>query len=394
MVTQEIKKISSEIVDKIITIRRKIHMHPELGFKEFETSSLIADYLHKLGIEVKAGIAGTGVCGLLKGTSPGKTIAIRADIDALPIVEANTFHYISQNPGVMHACGHDAHISVALGAAEILSKLRHTINGNIKFIFQPGEEGLGGAKHMIDEGIMDAPVVDAIIAAHVSPALKTGQISILPGPIMASPSEFEIVIKGKGGHAAEPQNAVDPISIGVNLINLFQTIISREKDPLKSAVLSVTYFHAGSSYNIIPDTAVIKGTVRTFDSLVDKIISQRMERIASSTTAAMGGECEFTYMAGYPVLVNDAQTVKQIIASAGKIIEKENVITDIDPTMKAEDFAYYTQKAPGALFNLGCGNVEEGIIHGLHSNKFKIDEGCLKVGMEIMSQCAIDFLTT
>lgn len=393
MLSKEIKKLSSEILSEIILIRRAIHKEPELGFKEFKTSSLISKHLQTLGLKVSKGVASTGVTGLLEGISSGKTLAIRADMDALPILEENDFQYASSNPGVMHACGHDVHTAIVLGTAHILCKFKDRIKGNVKFIFQPAEEGLGGAKVMIDEGVLTAPKVDAIIALHVAPGHKSGQISISPGPVMASPSEFEIEIIGRGGHAAEPHKAVDPIVIGANIINLFQTIVSRNKNPLKSAVLSVTSFQAGNAFNIIPSKAYIKGTVRTFDPLLDKEISRRMLAIVSSITGAMGAEYSFDYKQGYPPVVNNKEVVDLIGEASSKVIGKENIIFNEQASMLAEDFSYYLNEIPGALFNLGSTNPSCERFENLHSSKFIVDESCIATGMEIFSQIAIDFLS-
>lgn len=391
MLSSEIKKLSSDILSEIVSLRRTIHKEPELGFKEFKTSALIANYLNSLGLKVTKGIAGTGVIGLLEGSSPGKTIAIRADMDALPILEETNLPYASSNPGIMHACGHDVHMSIALGTANMLSKLKSQIKGNVKFIFQPGEEGLGGAKKMIDEGALENPKVDAIIALHIAPNCKAGQISISSGPVMSSPSEFAIEIKGRGGHAAEPQKTIDPIIIGANIINLFQTIVSRNKDPLKSAVLSVTSFQAGNAFNIIPSNAYIKGTVRTFDPLLDEEISKRMLAIISSVTGAMGAEYSFDYRKSYPPVVNSKEIVDLIVNASSKVIARENIILNEQASMLAEDFSYYLKEVPGALFNLGSSDPSCVHFENLHSNKLVVDENCIAVGMEIFSQIVIDF---
>jgi amidohydrolase len=392
MLSKEIKKLSSEILSEVICLRRTIHKEPELGFKEFKTSALVAKYLENLGLKVSKGIAGTGVTGLLEGNFPGKTIAIRADMDALPISEQSNLPFASSNPGVMHACGHDVHTSILLGTANMLSKLKKQIKGNVKFIFQPGEEGLGGAKVMIDEGVLSNPKVDAIIALHISPALKTGQISISSGPIMASPSEFELIIKGRGGHAAEPHKTIDPIIIGSNIINLFQTIVSRNKNPLKSAVLSVTVFQAGTTFNIIPSDAHIKGTVRTFDPCLDEEISRKMLAIISSVTNAMGAEYSFDYNIGYPPVVNNKNMVDLVINASSKVIGKENLILNEQASMLAEDFSYYLNEVPGALFNLGCSNPSWDHFENLHNSKLIVDEDCIITGMEVFLQTVVDFL--
>lgn len=394
MPSKEIKKLSSEILSEVIHLRRTIHKEPELGFKEFKTSALVAKYLGDLGLKVSKGIALTGVTGLLEGSSPGKTIAIRADMDALPISEQNNLPYASSNSGIMHACGHDVHTSILLGTANILSKLKNQIKGNVKFIFQPGEEGLGGAKIMLDEGVLLNPKVDAIIALHIAPGHKTGQISISPGPVMASPSEFELIIKGRGGHAAEPQKTIDPIIIGTNIINLFQTIVSRNRNPLKSAVLSVTVFQAGNAFNIIPSDAHIKGTVRTFDPYLDEEISRRMLAIVSSVTNAMGAEYSFEYNQGYPPVINNKKMVDLVVNASSKVISNDNLILNEQASMLAEDFSYYLNEVPGALFNLGCSHPSWDHFENLHSSKLIVDENCITTGMELFSQTVMDFLET
>lgn len=391
MLSEEIKKLSSDVLSEVVSLRRTIHKEPELGFKEFKTSTLVANYLNSLGLKVTKGIAGTGVIGLLEGNSPGKTIAIRADMDALPILEESNLPYASSIPGVMHACGHDIHTSIVLGTAKILSKFKNQIKGNIKFIFQPGEEELGGAKIMVDEGALENPKVDAIIALHIAPNYKTGQISISSGPVMASPSEFELEIKGRGGHAAEPQKAIDPIIIGTNIINLFQTIVSRSKDPLKSAVLSVTSFQAGNAFNIIPSNAHIKGTVRTFDPLLDDKISKQMLAIVSSVTSAMGAKYSFDYKKSYPPVINNKEIVDLIVNASSKVIAKENIILNEQASMLSEDFSYYLNEVPGAIFNLGSSNPSCTTFENLHSSKLIVDENCIATGMEIFSQTVMDF---
>lgn len=393
MLTDKIRQKACGIREKIIKIRRELHRNPELGFEEYKTSSIISDYLRKLGLEVKTDLARTGVTALLRGGEKGRTLAIRADIDALPITELNTFEYRSINSGKMHACGHDAHMAVVLGVAEVLSSLKDEFSGNVKFIFQPGEEGLGGARLMIEEGVLVDPKVDAIIAAHVNPYLKSGWISVRPGPVMATPSEFKIVISGKGGHAAEPQKSINPIYVASNVTDALCKIPEDSEDVLKKAVLTVTYFQAGSSYNIIPDTAVIKGTVRTFDMELSKKMSAEIEAITASIAEAAGAGYTLEYDIGYPPVFNHSGTVEGLIHSAERVISPENIIRDAEPSMLAEDFAYYAQLVPGAYFHLGCRNPQDdGPVYNLHSSRFRIDETCIQTGIQIMSQFAVDFL--
>ncbi len=394
MSTEKIRQKAYSIREKIIAIRRELHKNPELGFEEFKTSSIITDYLRNLGLEVKTGLAGTGVTALLRGREDGPTLAVRADIDALPVTELNNFEFKSVNIGKMHACGHDAHMSVVLGAADVLSSLKDEFSGNVKFIFQPGEEGLGGARQMIEEGALLDPKVDAIIAAHVDPYLNSGWISVRPGPVMATPSEFTIVISGKGGHAAQPQKAINPIYAASAVVDALCKVTEDQTDVLKKAVLTVTYIKAGSSYNIIPDTAVIKGTVRTFDIELSRKISGKIEAITASITEAAGAGYTLEYDIGYPPVFNHSGTVEALIRSAEKVISPGNIVKDAEPSMLAEDFAYYAQLVPGAYFHLGCRDPQDdGPIFNLHSSRFRIDEACIQAGIEIMSQFALDFLS-
>ncbi len=392
MHTIKIKNLSSDIKNKIITIRRDIHKHPELGFKEHRTASLISGHLVKSGFKVRKNICGTGVTGLIEGKTPGKTIAVRADMDALPVTEKSKSDYASVYNGIMHACGHDAHVAIALGAAEILSSFKDSISGGIKFIFQPAEESLGGAKFMIEEGVLENPRVDAIIALHVSPGLSTGRISIGTGAVMASPSEFEIIISGKGGHAAEPHKTIDPILVGTTIVNLLQNIIPKQLSPFTNALLSVTCFQSGNTFNVTPKEALIKGTVRTFDRDTDTKICKAMESVISSVTGSMGAKYSFRYNPGYPPVINNEKIVNQVIHSSSKIIGSENIIKNPPPAMLAEDFAYYAQIIPGALLHLGCAHPSSKSFHNLHSSSFDIDEDCIALGMEILSECVLDYL--
>lgn len=392
MFTEEIKKISKEIQEKLINIRRTIHMHPELAFEEHATAQLIYNYLKDLDIEVTPGIAKTGVVGLIRGNQPGKTVAIRADMDALPMTEENECEYKSTVPGKMHACGHDVHVTCLLGAAEILSRLKGKLNGNIKLLFQPAEEGVGGALPMIEEGVLENPKVDACIAAHVWPDIPAGKIVVKNGPIMASPDDFEIIIKGKSGHGAMPHAAVDPIVIGCHVVNTLQTIVSRKIDPLNPAVISICYFHSGTCTNVIPDTATIKGTARTIDPELRRKIASLIEETVAGVVKAMGGEYEFDFKYLYPPTINDNIITDVLANSASKIIGKSNILWGREPSMGGEDFAYFAEKVPSTFFRLGCGNPEKGITHPIHSTKFDVDEDCIAVGASILTQFAVDYL--
>jgi len=292
----------------------------------------------------------------------------------------------------MHACGHDGHTAVVLGAAYVLTRLKEFLNGNVKLIFQPAEEGLGGAEVMVNEGVLDNPKVDAIIGAHVSPLINTGLISVKKGPVMASPTEFEIVITGKSGHAAQPENAINPITIGAAVIERFKTVIKPENDSLKKAILTVTCINAGSAFNIIPDSVTIKGTIRTFDAGICKSIKDSMEEILREETQKAGAAYKFQANDGYPPVINNDGLVDLFISSAEKIITSKNIIKSAEPSMLAEDFSYYSRLVPGTYFHLGCTNQMNGQMYNLHSSKFNLDENCIKIGIKLMSQFAVDYL--
>jgi len=391
LLADQIIRYSEEIFDRVVLIRRELHKNPELGFGEFKTSGLIRSFLEELGLDV-SGFAGTGLAATINGKENKKTVAIRADMDALPIKEENTFEFASKNVGKMHACGHDGHMAIVLGAAYVLTRLREFLNGNVKLIFQPAEEGLGGAEVMVNEGVLYNPKVDAIIGAHVSPLINTGLISVKKGPVMASPTEFEIEITGRSGHAAQPENAVNPITIGAAVIERFKSIIKPGGDSLKKAILTVTCFNAGSAFNIIPDSVTLKGTIRTFDADICKFVKDSMEEILREETQKAGATYKFQANDGYPPVINDDLLVDKFISSAEKIITSKNIITSNEPSMLAEDFSYYSRVVPGTYFHLGCRNQMNNQVYNLHSSKFNLDENCIKIGVELMSQFALDFL--
>jgi amidohydrolase len=391
LLTDQIRRYSAEIFGRLVLLRREIHKYPELGFDEFKTSGLIKAFLEELGLDISS-FAGTGLASTIKGNAGGKTIAIRADIDALPIREENTFEFASRNVGKMHACGHDGHTAIVLGTAYVLSRLKDFLRGNVKLIFQPAEEGLGGAELMINEGVLDNPKVDAIIGAHVSPLINTGFISVRKGPVMAAPTEFEINIIGKSGHAAQPENAVNPITIGAVVVDRFNSMVKYSDDPLKRAVLTVTCFNAGSASNIIPDSVCIKGTIRSFDEEIRNFITGNMEEILKEEVQKAGAAYKFQASNGYPPVINDDILVDIFKNSSEKIITAKNIITSHEPSMLAEDFSYYSMLVPGTYFHLGCRNQTCSEVINLHSSKFNLDEDCIKIGVELMSQFALDYL--
>ncbi|ADL12337.1 M20 metallopeptidase family protein [Acetohalobium arabaticum] len=381
----------SDFEEDLITIRREFHKHPETAFNEYETADRIADYLNDWGLEVKTEVGKTGVVGLLRGSNPGKTIAIRVDIDALPIEEETGFEFASQNEGIMHACGHDGHIAVGLGAAKILSEYREELNGNVKFIFQPAEEILSGSEAMLEDGVLSEPEVDAILGLHIWPDIESGSVGIKEGPVMAAVDKFEVEIKGKGGHGAIPNKSIDPIVMGSEAVKSLQKIVSREISPLDSAVITVGTFNAGTAFNVIPDKVELSGTVRTFDSEVRKFISNRIEGIIANVTEGARGEYNLDYEFGIPATVNDARFTAQTKKVAEDILGTDRVVEDIEPSMGGEDFSLYQQEVPGTYLFLGTYNEDKGLTDSIHHPEFSIDEDILSIGVKVFSEIVFDF---
>lgn len=390
-------EILNRIAD-ITRIRRDIHAHPELCFEEHRTSDLIADQLRAWGIEVHQGLAGTGVVGVLRNGSGSKSIGLRADMDALPLQEANLFEHHSQHPGKMHACGHDGHVAMLLAASRYLAEHRN-FNGTVHLIFQPGEESGMGGQRMIQDGLFERFPCDAVFALHNWPDLPVGQFSTRVGPIMASCNEFKIIVTGKGAHAALPHNGADPVFAAAQILNGLQAIITRNKRPLDAAVLSVTQFHAGDATNIIPDMAWIAGTVRTFSHDVSLLIEERMHAIASATAAAHGCSIAFEFIRLSPATVNDAA---QTVFAAGvmkEIVGSENVEENIEPTMGAEDFSFMLQQVPGCYAFIGNGggsHRENG--HGLgpcalHNASYDFNDELIPLGASYWVRLVQAFLS-
>lgn len=387
-----IKKVNT-IKDKLIEIREDFHKYPELSFQEKRTSERIVNILHGLNIDdIQTGIAETGVVGVLYGKNPGKTIALRADIDALPIQEENNVGYRSKNDGIMHACGHDAHITSVLGTAIVLGEMKNDLCGNVKFIFQPAEEIFGGAKIMIENGILDShPKVDAVVGMHVWPGLDVGKIGVRSGAMMASADRFEITIRSSGGHGAMPHLTSDPIVSSAQIINSLQTIASRSIDPLKPIVISVCRIEGGQAFNVIPKEVKMEGTLRTLDDDVTSKAIEKIKDIISGIEKAMGVECQLNYINGCPPLINNSDIVKLIQKAGIAIIGSDNVI-EIEPTMGGEDFTYYTRKVPGAMFCLGVRNEKLGLISPVHRPTFDIDPDALVIGTSMLVKIALMFL--
>ena len=388
---EDIKNKFLNLKKEMIEIRRDFHRYPELGFKEERTAKLVANYLRNLGLEVKTDIAKTGVVGLLRGQREGKTLLLRSDMDALPIQEKNEVEYKSKNEGVMHACGHDGHMAILLTTAKILSDFQKEMKGNIKLIFQPAEEGPGGARLMIDQGIMSYPQVDAAIGLHLWNYLPIGKVGIRSGPLMASMDSFTIKIKGKSGHGAIPHDAIDAIVMSSHVISALQTIVSREVAPLKSAVVSVGTIKGGYGFNIIADEVDMEGTVRALDIELQKTLPERMERILKGVTSSMRGEYELNYQFLYPITVNDEGMAQLVRKACTSIVGAEKVII-AEQTMGGEDMAFFLQKVPGCFFFLGSANKEKGFDFPHHHPRFDFDEDAMPLGVEILSTIALEFL--
>ncbi|WP_421763299.1 M20 metallopeptidase family protein [Ekhidna sp.] len=391
---QKIKSLSETHFEEILEVRRHIHANPELSFQEFNTANFIESKLKEFGINDIQRIAETGVTFCLEGKDKGKTIALRADIDALPIKEANDVPYQSKNEGVMHACGHDVHTSNLLGVAKILNQLTDQFNGTVKFIFQPGEEkSPGGASILIKEGILKNPEPEKILGQHVMPLITEGKVGFRKGKYMASADEVYLTIKGKGGHAAMPESFVDPIAIASQIIVSLQQIVSRMANPKIPSVLSFGKIAGGNVNNVIPNEVKIDGTFRTFNEDWRKQALQKIKDISSAIATSMGGSCDVHIASGYPFLVNDEDYTQKNIEAAKTYMGEENVV-ELDLWMAAEDFAFYTHEVPGCFYRLGTRNETEGITSGVHTPTFNIDENALKTGMGLMAYLAINELNS
>ena len=389
MLKQKIAKLASRIHQDVIDIRRHLHKNPELSFQEYQTSAFVAEALDKLGIPYQK-MANTGIVALLSGNKySDKVVALRADMDALPIVEANEVSYSSKNPGVMHACGHDAHTSSLLGTARILKELKEDFGGTVKFIFQPAEEKLpGGASLMIKEGVLENPKPGAVIGQHVMPLIQAGKVGFRSGKYMASTDEIYVTVHGKGGHGAQPQQNIDPVVIASHIIIALQQIVSRVADPKLPSVLSFGKVIANGATNVIPNEVTMEGTFRTMDEDWRAQAHQKMKKMAEGIAEAMGGRCDFNIVNGYPFLVNEEKLTADVRGYAEEYLGKENV-EDLDIWMAAEDFAYYSQVADACFYRLGTRNEDRGITSSVHTPTFDIDEKALDVSTGLMAYIAL-----
>lgn len=382
---KEIEILTTEIFSKVVSWKNHIHANPELAFEEFETAKFVSKILTEYNIEHTTGIAKTGIVALIKGNNPNKKcIALRADLDALPIFETNTHNFISRNKGKMHACGHDYHTATLLGAAVIINKLKDNLEGTIKLIFQPSEEKLpGGAKIMIENGVLENPKVDLIIGQHVTPEVQTGKVGIRSGIFMASADEIYLTVKGKGGHAAFPEKVIDPIIASAHILTNLQQVISRKKSAFISAVLSFGKIIANGATNVIPDEVKIDGTLRSMNEKWRFEAHKHIKEIAENTAKSLGCVCDTNIVVGYPCLNNDSKLTEKVYSFAQEILGKEFVF-EIDKRMGAEDFAFYSQEIPACFVRVGTGNSKE-TRNGLHTSNFQIDEDAIYSSVKLFA---------
>lgn len=383
-----------ELVPGMVAMRRDLHEHPELAFEEVRTAGIVADHLRALGLEVQTGIAKTGVTGLLRGGASrtgAKTIAIRADMDALPIHELNEIDYRSQTDGKMHACGHDGHTSILLTVADILSKRRAELSGNVKFIFQPAEERIGGAEPMVKEGVMEG--VDGIIGLHLISNYPLGRVGVRSGTVFASADAIIWHVNGKGGHAASPHEAVDPIVISAQIITALQTLISRETSPFAPAIVTVGRVIAGSAFNIIPQEVEMHGTMRAFSKEHREKMLRRIRELSTGIATAMGGSCEVDIRDGCPPCTNDPAMTALVYEAATEAVGEQDVDNSEDVmTTGSDDMAFFLNTAPGCYFIVGAHNTAKGEAYPHHHPRFNVDEDALPVGVEVLARAALRFL--
>ncbi len=389
MLKQHVQQLAKQFHADITDIRRHLHAHPELSFHEYQTSAFVKARLDELGISWSP-IADTGVVALITGSLPGDdVVALRADMDALPITEANNVPYVSQHPGVMHACGHDVHTASLLGVARILTSLKDQFGGTVKLLFQPAEEKLpGGASLMIKEGALQNPVPSAVVGQHVMPLIDAGQVGFRAGKYMASTDELYVTVRGKGGHGAQPQQNIDPVLITAHLIVALQQIVSRVADPKLPTVLSFGKVIANGATNVIPNDVYLEGTFRTLDEKWREEAHRKMKKLAEGLAESMGGSCDFNIVRGYPFLINEEKLTAQVRGFAEDYLGAENVL-DLDIWMAAEDFAYYSQVADSCFYRLGTRNTERGITSSVHTPTFDIDERALETSIGLMAYIAL-----
>jgi amidohydrolase len=384
--------VSQEDREFVIALRRDLHQHPELAFEEHRTAGRVVSILRQAGLEVRSGVARTGVLGVLRGTLPGPTLLIRADMDALPVQEVEGRPYGSREPGKMHACGHDGHTAMAATAARILARRRERMAGNVVFAFQPAEETTGGAALMILEGALDDPKVDAAIGIHLGNTIRAGQIAAQSGPITAATDGFRLIVTGKGGHAARPHLAIDPIAVSFQIGTALQTLVSRESSPAQPAVMTIGSIHGGTAGNIIADKVEMQGTLRTYDSGSRETLKRRLEEMATGIAMSMRARAELEWDPGaYPPTVNDPRIVALVREAAEQVVGPHGLV-EHEASLGGDDMAYFCAAVPGCYFRLGSANPEKGIDGPQHSARFDIDEDALPIGIEILVRTTEEFL--
>jgi amidohydrolase len=384
-----IRAATQRIEERLIAIRRDIHAHPELGFEEVRTAGIVSDELTRLGIPHRTGIGRTGVVGLIEGGRPGKVLAIRADMDALPIKETSGLPFASTHDGLMHACGHDIHTTTLLGIAAVLKQMAPALRGTVKLVFQPAEEGLGGMQAMIDDGLMNDPKIDIALAFHNHPDMQVGRFGFVRGPALAASDRFDIVVSGKSGHAAHPDTAIDPLVAAAMLVTQLQTVVSREVSPIQPVVVTVGAIHGGTTYNIIPDSCLIKGTVRTLHTQARDIAEAAIRRLAEGLLPGMRVRCEVDYRRGVPCLVNDDRVLAPAVAAVRAQFGDDR-IEACEPSLGGEDFALMAERVPS--FQLKVGSGQPGRQDKLHNSAYQPDEACIGLGVQALSRAALDLL--
>jgi amidohydrolase len=384
----DIHKLVVEHKELVISIRRDLHRIPETAYTEKKTSAYVADYLRREGLEVQTGIATYGVVGLLNTGRPGPTLLLRADMDALPVTEDTGLSFASTHDGVMHACGHDAHVAMVLVAATVLSRVKDELNGTIKFLFQPAEEGPGGAQPMIDEGVLENPKVDYSIGCHVWPEIPEGTIGVRSGPFMAAMDRFDIKIIGRSGHGAMPHLCVDALEVGTQVVSALQRISSRHMNPLEPAVVTVGMFHAGTAFNIIPGDAQLTGTTRTFNLDIWNSWAERLETIVRGVCESMGADFEMKFSKGYPPTIND-DSMAEVVRRCAQKVAGEDKVVEPERSMGGEDMSYFLQRSKGCFYALGVGRQE---FTPLHNSRFDLNENVLALGVETHCRIALDLL--
>ncbi len=381
---------ASTLYDDMVRVRRDLHRHPELGFQETRTAGIVAETLNGLGLEAQTGVGQTGVVGLLEGTRPGPTVLLRFDMDALPIQEESDHPYVSTNPGVMHACGHDGHVAMGLGLARLFARRQREMAGSLKFLFQPAEEGLGGALAVMADGALVDPRPDVALAMHLWSPVPLGKARVIEGPAMASSSVFTITVEGKGGHGAAPHLAIDPIVAAAQIVIALQSIVSRNTNPHDSIVVSIGEFSAGTTFNVIPERAVLKGTVRSYDKASHRMAYRRILEMATNMATAFGCRATMETVAIVSAVVNAPGPTSVVRAAAEHILGEDNILEH--RTMAAEDMGYILEEIPGCYFFVGCSNGNPATQYAHHHPRFDFDERAMIDGVAVMAQAAASYV--